>query len=1056
MRPQEFEVDYDCAASKLKGYEFWLRSLGQVVHPTPLVITTLPAWLDQAEFPALVHQVDSYVLQVHSVPTLAETGHASLCDPVLARDWVGEASRIGAPFTVALPTYWCMAGFDTSGKLVGVAMDSVQPSWPAGTRMLEFGPNADEIADLTNEWRENRPPGMRGIVWYRLPVATDQRNWRWPTLLSVMAGKHPEHHLQVTQNGQVPVDLSLANTGNAEEDLHCDVVVHWIGSRPVACDALPGWSVTSSEGQAVFSTTNSYRLRLSPGANTSVGWIRLAQGPLHFKPSLSHMNKRLLSLTLLGIIAATRCWGTGYDGPIEYLGGGGKNVVATPEFYWELEVKRLARDFHPTEKPMVVPHTFGTDGLVDPAPMIKATSDADAADFADAIKTGEIKPPDVAKATEDNNKARMAVTSPGTGPLGEEFDSEFADYHRGAYAYRQGPTHYDDAKKAWLALLNRPASERHYRTIWASFMLGKLAMKAGDPDAVKWFEKTRDLAKQGFADSLGMAADSYGWEGRSEWKQGHPEKAAPLFLTQLALGDESAIVSLKALVPDRVSIDGTLNFGPDNPPAGAPDNGAAAPVDPAILAALKAAASDPLLRRLVTAHILATGWGSRWPGYSPDTTNTRSQRWLQTIGQVKPENFQDAEYLGWLAYMVGDYKQAQHWLDLSKSTSPAAEWLHAKLQLRAGNLDAAVKSLAAAVDALSSPPSYTGWSDGAYHDANKSGPTYESISDDDGWTMSESANGDLGLMHLEGGDFVQAMDLLLKGGLWHDASYIAERVLSADELKAYVDRMPPPPPNAKPAANDTPGGMLAYEDDSSQDNTTRMRNLLGRRLVREDRYHEAAKYLASPYDKVVQKYAQALKDGADTSLPKEKRAKAYFTAAWLAKYDGMELMGTEVSPDGFVAGGDFPDSDFAQERLSGRYMDDSQTKTVASTTSNGAPATKAEIARVKKNQIEPDKRYHYRYIAAAVAMRAAPLLPDQTEELADVVNTAGNWIKNSDEEIGNRYFQVIDRRCAKTKIGAQASAAHWFVDSKGPWSTEEAVEYDAMHKSFGDDKTAEQ
>jgi hypothetical protein len=764
------------------------------------------------------------------------------------------------------------------------------------------------------------------------------------------------------------------------------------------------------------------------------------------------MNKKLLSLTLLGMVAVSRCYGTGYDGPTEYLGGGGKNVVATPEFYWELETKRLARDYHPTEKPMVVSHTFGADGTVDPAPMIKATSDADTADFADAIKTGEIKPPDVAKATDENNKARLAVTSPTSGPLGEEFDSEFADYHRGAYAYRQGPAHYDEAKNAWLALLNRPASERHYRTIWATFMLGKLAMKAGDPDAVKWFEKTRELAKQGFADSLGMAADSYGWEGRSEWKQGHPEKAAPLFLTQLALGDESAIVSLKSLIPDRVSIDGTLNFGPDNPPAGSPNNGTVAPADPATLAALNVAAADPLLRRLVTAHILATGWGARWPGYSPDTTNSRSQRWLQTIGLVKPDNIQDAEYLGWLAYMVGDYKQGQHWLDLSKGTSPAAEWLHAKLQLRTGDLDAAVKSLAAAIDALSSPAAYTGWSDGAYHDANQSGPTYESIGDDAGWTMEESANGDLGLMHLEQGDFVQAMDLLLKGGLWNDAAYLAERVLSADELKAYVDKLPPPDPNAKPAAPSAVAGLA----DANLTGTARLRDLLGRRLVREDRYDEAAKYLAPPYDKIVEKYAGALKDGTNTSLPKVKRAKAYFTAAWLAKYDGMELMGTEVSPDGFVSAGDFPDTDFAKERLSGQYMNDSQTKPVTSTTSDGAPATRAEIARLKKNQIEPDKRYHYRFVAAAVAMHAAALLPDQTEELADVVNTAGSWIKNSDEEIGNRYFQVIDRRCFKTKIGSQASVAHWFVDTKGPWSTEAAAAYDAMHKSFGDSKTAEQ
>jgi hypothetical protein len=102
---------------------------------------------------------------------------------------------------------------------------------------------------------------------------------------------------------------------------------------------------------------------------------------------------------------------------------------------------------------------------------------------------------------------------------------------------------------------------RHYRTVWALFMLGKIALKSGDPEAVTWFQKTREAAKLGFADSLGMAADSYGWEGRSEWKQNHPEKAAELFLTQFALGDTSAIVSLKALIPDRAPVEGMLSYG---------------------------------------------------------------------------------------------------------------------------------------------------------------------------------------------------------------------------------------------------------------------------------------------------------------------------------------------------------------------------------------------------------------------------------------------------------------------------------------------------------------
>jgi hypothetical protein len=769
------------------------------------------------------------------------------------------------------------------------------------------------------------------------------------------------------------------------------------------------------------------------------------------------MTKFIVPLFLGVLVLATSCpcRATGYWGPREYLSQGGKNVVATPEFYWDLEVKRMARDFHPTEKPLPVAHSYGADGLVDLGPMLKATDDADAADFADALKTGEIKPPDAAKATQQNASARAAVADPSKSPPGEEFDSEFADYHRGAYAYRLGASHDDEAKAAWLALLNRPAEQRHYRTIWATFMLGKLAMKAGSPDAAMWFEKTRALAKQGFADSLGMAADSYGWEGRAEWKQGHPEKAAPLYLTQLALGDESAVVSLKALVPDRVSVEGMLNYGPDVPDATTPDNSTGLPATPATLAALKAAAADPLLRRLVTAHILATGWGSRSGDYSPDTTNQRSRRWLQIISETKPAVMQDAEYLGWLAYMVGDYKQAQRWLDLTKGASPAASWLHAKLHLRAGDLDGAVKSLASALDTLRSPALYTGWSDGAFHEANQGDPGYLYPSDDPVWTMDEAASGDFGLMHLERGDFVQALDILLKAGLWEDAAFIAERVLTADELKAYVDKLPPSP---KPAP--TTGTATASTSDSdaaaTKDTTAQMRNLLGRRLVREDRYADAAQYLTAPYDKIVQKYSDALRDGADTKLTKEQRAQALFTAAWLARYDGMELMGTEVSPDSFTSGGDFEATDFAEERIAGEHNEEadsngsSQTKMVR----NSLPASSAEIARLKKNRIEPDERYHYRYVAAAVAMRAAALLPDNTEELADVVNTAGNWIKNSDEKLGDRYFQVIDRRCSKTKLGGKASAAHWFVDDTGPWSTAQSTAYNALHQGLGDSKTA--
>src|SRR5207247_943733 len=173
------------------------------------------------------------------------------------------------------------------------------------------------------------------------------------------------------------------------------------------------------------------------------------------------------------------------------------------------------------------------------------TTETDLKDFESAVQEARIKSADPAKAKEQHKQARAAldVTANGTlTPLPAEFDSEFAAYHKGAAAYLN--QQWDEARAAWENLLKRPEQDRHYRTVWAAFMLGKVSLKEKDfPTATQWFQRTREFAKTGFADSLGLAAESYGWEGRAEWKQDHPEKAASLSMNQREMGDASAVVS---------------------------------------------------------------------------------------------------------------------------------------------------------------------------------------------------------------------------------------------------------------------------------------------------------------------------------------------------------------------------------------------------------------------------------------------------------------------------------------------------------------------------------
>ena len=278
VKLDEFQIDFDCAQKNLAGYRLWLRRLRAAVKPPArLVMTTLPAWLEKEEFRSLVGEVDGYVLQVHSVPTLRESGRAELFDPQLARKWIAQAAKLGRPFSVALPTYRSIAGYDETGKLLGVYMDSVPPKWPAGTTTLEFAADADVIADMVREWQTARPREMQELLWYRAPVASDARNWRWPTLAAVMAGRRPRHELQVAQDGKNPVDLSLVNAGEAEESLASIVTATWRGGMLEAADALEGWSVVQEKERARFIPSLPSRARLAPGARRSIGWLRFAE-----------------------------------------------------------------------------------------------------------------------------------------------------------------------------------------------------------------------------------------------------------------------------------------------------------------------------------------------------------------------------------------------------------------------------------------------------------------------------------------------------------------------------------------------------------------------------------------------------------------------------------------------------------------------------------------------------------------------------------------------------------------------------------------------------------
>jgi hypothetical protein len=280
VEPAELQVDFDCAASRLEGYQEWVKALRTVAASVPLTITALPSWLHERAFPDLVRATDGYVLQVHSLEPPAGPGATmSLCNPETARRWVEEAGKMGAPFRVALPSYSYLAAFGAKGEVVGVSAEGPSRTWDAGTTLRLVRSDAAAMAGLVQAWQTARPAAMQGILWYRLPVDGDRLNWTWPTLASVMRGAAPRQELRVEVAYPEPglAEIVLVNAGLADMVPTTCVEVGWESGELLGADGLRGYRVRQMSPTRLQLDCREPTAVLAPGDRWQIGWLRFKQ-----------------------------------------------------------------------------------------------------------------------------------------------------------------------------------------------------------------------------------------------------------------------------------------------------------------------------------------------------------------------------------------------------------------------------------------------------------------------------------------------------------------------------------------------------------------------------------------------------------------------------------------------------------------------------------------------------------------------------------------------------------------------------------------------------------
>ncbi|QGA52894.1 hypothetical protein [Pseudomonas brassicacearum] len=505
-------------------------------------------------------------------------------------------------------------------------------------------------------------------------------------------------------------------------------------------------------------------------------------------------------------------------------------------------------------------------------------------------------------------------------------------YAIGAAAFHVGE--HQRAVEAFQQLLALPGDQRRLRSTWAAYSLGRalfaVSTEAGSGDPVVLqdqarvaFRQARELSIAGFSDPLELGIASLGEEARVAYTADDWDSAIGLYAIQNLQGSAVGYSSLLQLAGD-------LSVQPDE--------------------RLSELLKTRAVQRLVTAYLLSrVGW---WDGEEP----SGEKRLVQLLQANARDSLDDADRLAAVSYQHGDYASAQAFVQKASDTG-LAWWVHAKLALRDGDKVAAAAAYAKAAQAF---PSDESWGSRRTPDWN-----FESVQ------PKCRVEGESAILALQRGDYLQAFDQLYRSqsNYWYDAAAVAERVLTVDELKQYVDAQVPAPP------------ALSQED---RDNyvplpvAASLRNLLGRRLLREGRFDEAPAYFdnADLQDKA-RAYGQLRQDAESKWWP-TRRAEAYFNASWMARKWGMELLGYEMAPDYASLGGNYS-------------LEPVELKV-------GPLVAEGEVQRQQASAAKPEVRYHYRFVATALASQAADQLPHTSQAFAAVLCKAVGYNSSLEEQ----------------------------------------------------------
>ncbi|MBZ4416896.1 hypothetical protein [Myxococcus sp. RHSTA-1-4] len=521
---------------------------------------------------------------------------------------------------------------------------------------------------------------------------------------------------------------------------------------------------------------------------------------------------------------------------------------------------------------------------------------------------------------------------------------ETALYAEGAKAWHAGDL--EQARARFQDVLSLPPEERRRFSTFAAFMLARTSGAGFQHEARPRFAEVRELARQGFDDPLGLAVASLGEEARLLLDQGDDAGAIRLYAEQAAHGSGSATTSL-LLVARALSRNE---------------------------ARLREALKDPLAQRLMATFAWTRGQEWQW---ADDGASVGLQRLLDALASVP--GVAGADRLAAAAWRVGRFDLAERFA--GQEHTPLDAWVKAKLALRRGDRTAAEQHLAEATQGL---------------------PEAEDWSGDGEWYPQRPrarAEGERALLALMQGDFTRSAEQVAASCSWADMAYVAERVLTVEELKRFVAAYTP-----EADARCKPELANLWDDDAREGTnslTRRLRLLLARRLLRTGAGAEALEYFrGTPFEQPARQYLDA-RERARAADNEIDRARALFDAALLARRAGMEILGTEAAPDWAQTDGMYDRGEY-----DGPPELPPEQDTVRRKMAELPLVSASEQQRLTAHAPPHAFRFHYRSTAADLAEQAAALVPPRSQAYAVLLCHAARFTASNEPERGKRLWRM--------------------------------------------------